>query len=359
MDPSDREASPDATENKSVESPIANLGLAPSFFLPTTRLRRLEDLKYRIQLSRSIFLTRKAEASFIRALVTETKVARSTKKAAMEYLARQQREVQAREDYYARLFEVATENMVEAEEQAGKLIDEAEEAGVKWVGAPYTAARHFNVPPHRYEAANTLAIGTRRPCTEFANKAYLDRNATDAFKKHRATFLNAPRPPTSLLPPSPSFLASAGQLRMIQGAQDVNIIAYAVQNPSRRSVSPTRKHTAPAASFLSTKTSIRCKSGEGNEDIDAAKLNGEEWDSTYGKCAFNVAGRTGSPQKRLYLPKCISCQFNSKGRSNNEEHNLLHRVKSAGGLKAIKFLMFFRATGTRNTRDLSALDYEV
>ena len=137
---------------------LLSLTQAPSFFLPTTRLHRLEDLKYRIQLSRSIFLTRKAEASFIRALVAETRVARSTKNAAMEYLARQQRKVQAREAYYARLFEVATENMVEAEEQAGKLIDEAEEAGVKWVGGMSLHALDFQNIHAFYELDPTETV---------------------------------------------------------------------------------------------------------------------------------------------------------------------------------------------------------
>ncbi|KAJ7207988.1 hypothetical protein GGX14DRAFT_396179 [Mycena pura] len=80
MDPSDGEASPNATKYKSVESPTANLGLT-----------------YLLSLTQA-------------------------------------------------LFEVATENMVEAEQQAGRLIDELEEAGVEWVGAARGVAKCQDLP---------------------------------------------------------------------------------------------------------------------------------------------------------------------------------------------------------------------
>ncbi|KAJ6468956.1 hypothetical protein DFH09DRAFT_1074657 [Mycena vulgaris] len=101
----------------------SKLGLTASL-RATTRLNVREDIKLKFQLARAILNTRQAEASFILSLMQAAQ-------AESELLRKRATEAKKREEFYSRLFEVASDEVVDAETHAGQLQDRGNEIGLE------------------------------------------------------------------------------------------------------------------------------------------------------------------------------------------------------------------------------------
>ncbi|KAJ6559428.1 hypothetical protein DFH09DRAFT_1083594 [Mycena vulgaris] len=100
----------------------SKLGLTPSL-RATVMLNVKEDIQLKFQLARAILSTRQAEARFILSLVEAAQ-------AETELLKTRAAEAAKREEFYSRLFEVATDEVVDAETHAGQLQDKGNEIGL-------------------------------------------------------------------------------------------------------------------------------------------------------------------------------------------------------------------------------------
>ncbi|KAJ6537541.1 hypothetical protein DFH09DRAFT_1090895 [Mycena vulgaris] len=102
----------------------SKLGLVYCVLRATTRLNVREDIKLKFQLARAILNTRQAEASFILSLMQAAQ-------AESELLRKRATEAKKREEFYSRLFEVASDEVVDAETHAGQLQDRGNEIGLE------------------------------------------------------------------------------------------------------------------------------------------------------------------------------------------------------------------------------------
>ncbi|KAJ7470824.1 hypothetical protein FB451DRAFT_1368057 [Mycena latifolia] len=103
----------------------------------TAKLNPREEMNFKVQFACATLQTRRAEADFILSVAAEARAAIASEKAAIhsakskvKLLKRRKIEAQKRAKYYSRLFEVATDNLVDAETEARQLKQEADKMGL-------------------------------------------------------------------------------------------------------------------------------------------------------------------------------------------------------------------------------------